>query len=166
MTRKVFFSFHYARDAWRVSQVRNSNVVASTVQRTQFLDHASWQSIERSGEAAIKRWIDSQMEGSTVTCILIGRMTNERQWVHYEIERSIERKNAILGIYIHNLRNQYGEVDLPGFNPMARHKIRGKDLDLIAPVYDWDLNRGYANFGNWIEAAIDAFKAINHFRGS
>ena len=27
MARKVFFSFHYERDAWRVAQVRNSNVI-------------------------------------------------------------------------------------------------------------------------------------------
>ncbi|MGF9996732.1 TIR domain-containing protein [Bacillus safensis] len=26
MARKVFFSFHYERDAWRAGQVRNSNI--------------------------------------------------------------------------------------------------------------------------------------------
>ena len=28
MARKTFFSFHYERDAWRASQVRNCNVIA------------------------------------------------------------------------------------------------------------------------------------------
>ena len=29
MARKVFFSFHYERDAWRVAQVRNSNIITN-----------------------------------------------------------------------------------------------------------------------------------------
>ena len=90
MARKVFFSFHYDRDSWRVAQVRNSNVVISSYNRSTFLDHADWQSIERSGESAIKKWIDNQLEGSTVTCVLIGNQTSSRKWVDYEIEKRVD----------------------------------------------------------------------------
>lgn len=165
MARKVFFSFHYSRDAWRVSQVRNSNVVKSGPQKSDYLDHAAWQTIERSGDVAIKRWIDSQLAGSTLTCVLIGRQTSERKWVKYEIEQSILRKNAILGINIHNLKDQNSQVDLPGFSPLAGHSVGYHGLDYIAPVYDWELHDGYKNFGLWIDQAVDSFRRINWFRG-
>ena len=165
MARKVFFSFHYQRDIISVSRVRNSNVVSAHYDRSAFLDHADWESIERSGEGAIKKWIDGQLIGSTVTCVLIGRETDTRKWVHYEIEQSIVRKNAILGIYIHNMKDFNGYTDMPGFNPIAKHKVAVRDLDDIAPLYDWELHNGYQNFATWIDQAVLNFTKINHFRG-
>jgi hypothetical protein len=46
---------------------------------------------------------------------------------------------------------------MPGFNPLAKHKIASYDLDDIAPTYDWELNDGYKNIGSWIEIAINNF---------
>ena len=166
MARKIFFSFHYQRDAWRVSIVRNSNVVKSNYDRTTYLDHADWQSIERSGDVAIKNWIDNQLVGSTVTCILIGNETDSRKWVHYEIEKSIERQHAILGVYINNIKNQFGLTDVGGINPLSKHRIGWNALTSIAPTYDWVNNNGYLNFSSWIEEAVKNFQRINHFRGS
>jgi hypothetical protein len=165
MPRKVFFSFHYDRDVVRVSQVRNSNVVTSSYTSSQFLDHASWESIKKNGESSIRKWIDDQLIGSTVTCVLIGFQTNERKWVHYEIEQSISRKNAILGILIHNMKNFSGSTDFPGFSPFSKHKIGNYELMKIAPTYDWVINDGYRNFGNWIDEAVNNFKRIDRFRG-
>ncbi|OQP63359.1 hypothetical protein A3860_23710 [Niastella vici] len=165
MTRKVFFSFHYKRDIVRVSRIRNSGIVTSNYEKSSFLDHADWESIQRKGSSAIKDWIDSQLIGSTVTCVLIGSETNDREWVHYEIEQSVLRKNAVLGVYVHNMKDFNGNVDRPGFNPLAKHKINGYDLQLIAPVYDWELHDGYRSFGGWIDQAVSKFKHIGHFRG-
>ena len=165
MARKVYFSFHYDRDVVRVSRIRNSNVVASNYDRTTFLDHADWESIKKQGDSAIKNWIDNQLIGSTVTCVLIGRLTDTRRWVHYEIEQSILRKNAILAVYVHNMKDFGGNTDGPGFNPLAKHKVGNRDLDLIAPAYDWELHDGYKNFGLWIDEAVTNFRKIDHFRG-
>ena len=51
MVRKVFFSFHYDRDSWRVSQVRNCNVV-SGYEKNPFYDKARW---DRSSDRATPR---------------------------------------------------------------------------------------------------------------
>jgi hypothetical protein len=166
MARKIFFSFHYKRDSWRVSVVRNSNVVSSNYDKTRFLDHADWQSIERQGDNAIKNWIDNQLMGSTVTCVLIGTETNSRKWVHYEIEKSIVRKNAILGVFIHYIKNKDGLMDYLGVNPLSKYRINGRELISIAPTYDWVNNNGYINLSSWIEQAVKSFESINHFRGS
>jgi hypothetical protein len=44
MARKIFFSFHYERDAWRAGQVRNCNVVAGEDEYG-FIDAVDWESI-------------------------------------------------------------------------------------------------------------------------
>lgn len=45
MARRVFFSFHYERDIFRVSQVRNRGVIRENYERAGFIDHADWESL-------------------------------------------------------------------------------------------------------------------------
>lgn len=143
MARKVFFSFHYDRDSWRVSQVRNCNVV-SGYDKNPFLDRAKWETVKRSGDAAIKRWIDEQLKGTSVTVVLVGRETASRRWVKYEIAKSIERGKGLLGIDISKIRNQAGETDETGTNPLPRGY----------PYYRWNKDDGRSNLARWIEAAV------------
>jgi hypothetical protein len=157
MARKVFFSFHFDRDAWRVSQVRNSDVVTSKYEKTKFLDAADWEQIKRNGDAAIRRWIDSQMEGTSVTVILIGRETSTRSWVTYEITKSWQRGNGLLGVYIHNIKNQYGHIDFQGANPLQNFMVNGNYFDRLSnyvQTYDWTNNSGRQNIDQWIEKSV------------
>ena len=95
MPRKVFFSFHYKRDAVRAGQVRNSNVVKNKdIETSDFIDAAKWEEVQRKGEQAIKDWIAAQLKGTDVTVVLIGTKTSERKWIKYEIdESSVQDKN-------------------------------------------------------------------------
>lgn len=142
MARKVFFSFHYARDAWRVGQVRNSNVITN-LDKSPFYDKAEWESIKRNGDQAVKDWIDSQLSGTSVTVVLIGAETASRKWVKYEINKSIELGKGLLGIDISKIKDRNGETDPTGANP----------LPAGYPVYLWNKNNGAENLGKWIEAA-------------
>lgn len=154
MARKVFFSFHYERDAWRAAQVRNSNITQSI---KGYVDKAEWEEIKRKGDKAIKDWIDVQMKGTSVTIILIGNETADRKWVKYEIEKSIEKGNGLLGVYIHRLRNKDGEKDEKGQNPLDNVYItvngKVKRASNYFETFFWDLNEGYKNFSSWIENA-------------
>jgi hypothetical protein len=152
MARKVFFSFHFGHDAWRVGQVRNSNVVTN-YDKNPFLDHADWETIQRQGDKAVKAWIDDQLKGSSVTVVLIGNQTSTREWVKYEIEKSWDRGNGLLGIYIHNIKDQYQQVDAPGINPFARFNINGTSLGNYVKTYDWSYDNGRLNMRTWIEEA-------------
>src|SRR5262245_8895145 len=116
MTRRVFFSFHYKRDAWRAAQIRNSNVVEKDA-RFGFVDAVDWETMERQGDDAIKRWIRGQLKQTSVTVVLIGAETSERDWVDFEIRESWERGNALLGIRIHNIKDQETKTDTAGANP-------------------------------------------------
>ena len=157
MAKKVFFSFHFDRDAWRVGQVRNCQVVTSNYDKPQFLDAVDWEKIRKQGDPAIKNWIDSQLVGTSVTVVLIGSQTSERKWVIYEIEQSLKRGNTLLGIYIHNMKNSDGETDYQGQNPfdfVASPKHLFYKLSYHVPTYNWVNGDGRTNIGAWIENAI------------
>jgi len=155
MPRKVFFSFHYERDCQRASVVRNSWVTKGD--DSGYIDAARWEEVKDRGEAAIKRWIDDQLVGTSVTAVLIGPETTSRDWVKYEIKRSYERGNGMLGIYLHNIKDFASKTDLAGNNTFGEI---GKDANggsiyfwNLYTSYDWVLEDGYTNLGNWVEQA-------------
>ncbi|MDI6603474.1 MAG: TIR domain-containing protein [Patescibacteria group bacterium] len=84
-----------------VSQVRNSWVTKPDREAAGFWDAASWKEVKKKGDAAIKKWIDDQLIGASVTVVLIGAETSNRDYVKYELEQSWKKGNGILGIYIH-----------------------------------------------------------------
>ena len=158
MARSVFFSFHYQRDIFRVSQVRNSGVTKGNYEQAGFIDHADWESLERQGDDAIKRWINGQLSGASVTVVLIGVETFDRPWVNYEIQESYGDGKGMLGIYIHQLKDpRTGLCDHKGRNPFENIYITESNprryLSELYLTYDWVADNGYMNFSNWVEAA-------------
>jgi hypothetical protein len=144
MARKVFFSFKY-EDVSRAMVVRNS-WVAQGKEAAGFIDAADFEKVERQGEDAIKNWIDRQLNGTSVTVVLVGAKTCSSKWVKYEIKKSIEIGNGLLGIDISKIKNLQGNTsDRCGQIPT------GYDF------YLWNNEDGYHKMGDWIEkAAKDA----------
>ncbi len=156
MSRKVFFSFHFKRDAWRAGQVRNSDLLADE-DRFGVIDSVEWEKIEREGDEAVKRWINDQLKHTSVTVVLIGAQTAERDWVDYEIRKSWERGNALVGLRIHNVKDQDSKTDSSGTNPLDQvHLADGTALSAICKTYDWVSDDGRNNLGRWIEEAYQA----------
>jgi len=158
MARRVFFSFHYGRDSVRAGQVRNSNVIKNkSIETSDFIDAAKWEEVKGGGVEAIKRWIKNQLEGTSVTVVLIGAKTSEREWVKYEIDESLGRGNGLLGIYIHKCPLFDGSIDSKGANPFENLYLERSGariyLSQTYRTYDWIDDNGRENFGNWIEAA-------------
>lgn len=116
MARRAFFSFHYQRDIWRVNQIRNiPNVIGSAA--AGFQDGSLWEEAKKKGDAAVKRLIDSGLKNTTVTVVCIGAKTAGRKYINYEIDKSLERGNGLVGIQIHHLKDQDGNTDSPGNTP-------------------------------------------------
>lgn len=163
--RRVFFSFHYDNDCRRAAQVRNSNVIQNNlIESPGFIDAASWEKVRKQGDEAIKRWIRSQMEGTSVTVVLIGSQTVDyngkvRQWVKFEIDDSLKKNNGLLGVYIHNCNDPLNGRDSKGKNPFDNLCFGGTDtlLSTKYATYDWINDDGREKLGAWIEkAAQDA----------
>lgn len=142
--RKVFFSFKY-KDVSRAMVVRNSWVTQGK-EAAGFIDAADFEELEEQGDTAIKNWIDEQLNGTSVTVVLVGAKTCDSRWVKYEIEKSIEIGNGLLGIDVSKIK------DLQG-NTSERCGQIPKDYDF----YLWKKDDGYNNMCDWIEkAAKDA----------
>ena len=158
MARSVFFSFHYQNDISRVMAVRNRWVTYGNQIASGVIDHAEFERVQRQGKAAIERWIDSQLNGTSATVVLIGKETLNRPYVQYEICKSVERGNAVIGVYIHRIK------DLAGYTSTAcdRHTIvgyynDGRPLyfdDIADKIYDYVIQDGYNNLDSWVENAV------------
>ena len=105
MARSVFYSFHYQNDISRVMTVRNRWVTYGNQTISGIIDHATFEKVQRQGDTAIKRWIDDQLNGTSATVVLIGADTLNRPFVQYEICESLKRGNAVIGVYIHRIKN-------------------------------------------------------------
>ena len=143
MARKVFFSFDYG-DVSRAMVVRKSWVTQGRASAG-FIDAADFEEIKRQGDAAVKKWIDSQLKGTSVTVVLVGASTCSSKWVKYEIEKSEEINNGLLGIDISQIK------DLN-----EKKSERCGQIPKGYPFYYWLRGNGYENMGDWIEEAAKA----------
>lgn len=159
MARKVFFSFHYDRDVRRVVQIRNAWVVRPEGEAQPFYDKAEFEEAKRRA-GGIQQWIEEQLKGTSVTVVLFGAETYNREWVRYEVKRSHELGKGIIAIDIHNVKDPQLGTDVQGKNPLNYWTVKkdGRDVTLSAiyKTYDWVRDNGYVNMPPWIEAAAKA----------
>lgn len=155
MARRVFFSFHYERDIIRANVVRNCWVINDSAG---FWDASLWEEAKKTSNDAIKRLIMNGLQNTSVTAVLIGTQTANRDWVKFEIDESHNRGNGLLGIYIHNIPDFFRRIETKGENPFNfvwTYNFDGskKFFSEIYPTYDWINNDGYHNFSSWVEFA-------------
>jgi hypothetical protein len=148
--RKVFFSFHYARDCWSVSQVRNSWLLNPFHEAQPFYDKAHWEQVKRSGPANIRSWIDNQLKGTSVTVVLIGPDTLSRPWVKYEIDETLRLGKGLLGVTLENMKQSNQSIDA-----WNRYTTYGplNGASGTHKVYSWITENGRQNLPHWIEDA-------------
>ena len=157
MARRVFFSFHYDNDINRSMVVRNSWVTQGK-EAAGFIDKADFEQIKRQGDTAVHKWIDKQLKGTSVTVVLIGTETLKRPFVQYEICKSLQRGNAVIGAHINAIEDMH---TLSTSFRSNTHEVIGyyndnspAYFDRIADgIYDYVADNGYDNMGTWIEKA-------------
>lgn len=155
--RRVFYSFHYKPDNWRAAQVRNMGVVEGNAPASD----NDWETVTRGGDAAIRNWIDDQMRVKSCAIVLIGSQTAGRKWIEYEIEKAWNDGKGLLGIYVHGLKNRFGNQAVKGKNPFEGFTVGRESLSDIVRAHDPPRRRSTnvyayieANIADWIEAAI------------
>lgn len=158
MSRYVFYSFHYEKDIWRVFEVRNHWVTKGSFLDAGIVDAAEFEKVKLKGDRAIKQWIDEQLNGTSVTVVLIGEDTLNRPYVQYEIEQSYLRGNGLVGVHIDWLKDQHGDYCGKG---STRLKI-GSDylgrpiyFEDVAKIYCYKNDDGYNNLEKWVEEAAE-----------
>lgn len=114
--------------------------------------------MKRRGDDNVRRMIDRGLENTSVTAVLIGLETADRPWVRYEIEKSYDRGNGLVGIYINGIEDRNRLSDPRGRNPFDvlgtnRNGSWIRLSQLGYRSYDWVLNEGYRNLPLWVEEA-------------
>jgi hypothetical protein len=147
MARRVYFAFHYQNDIWRVNQVRQSWVTQER-QEAGFYDASLWEEAQKQSDLAIKRMINSGLQNTSATCVLMGSETSKRRWVQYEIVKSFDKGNALLGAYIHNLKDRFGKTSTKGADPFDYLALLISNDGKSASVRVWK-NQNWENFDDY-----------------
>lgn len=131
--RNVFYSFHYD-DVFRVNHIRLGFKFRTG---DKVRDRSLWEKVRRTNTENLKRVINAGLSGTTVTCVLAGAETWLREWVRYEIARSLFCNKGLLTVFIDGCECPRQGFSGRGYNP----------LDFIA--LGWD-NRIYEQInGQW-----------------
>lgn len=119
MAKRVFFSFHY-QDVidFRANVVRNHWLTKSDRQAAGFFDSSIWETAKKTNDLALKRLINSGLDHTTNTCVLVGTDTFNRRWVSYEIMKSLQRGNNIFCVHINSIKGKDENTKPKGSNPL------------------------------------------------
>lgn len=118
MAKKVFFSFHY-QDVidFRANVVRQHWVTKPNQEEAGFIDRSIWEEAQKTSSLALKRLINSELTGTSNTCVLVGTNTYQRPWVRYEIFRSIYKLSHLFAVHINSIKGKDGNTKSLGLNP-------------------------------------------------
>lgn len=119
MAKKVFFSFHYQDVVdFRANVVRNHWLTKPDRAAVGFFDASLWENAKRNSSDAVKRVVNDGLNGTTVTCVLIGSDTYARPWVRYEILKSFRKPNSLFAVHINGIRGRDQIAKPQGPNPL------------------------------------------------
>ena len=159
MPRRVFFSFHYKPDNWRASQIRNVGKIAGNSPASD----NDWETVTKSGDAAIKKWIEDQMHGRSCVVVLIGARTAGRKWIKYEIKKAWDAGKGLVGIYVNKLKDVNGNTGSKGRNPFSNLTVDGVPMTKLVKCYTPSGKTSTAayksiseNIETWIDDAVNA----------
>lgn len=143
MAKRVYFAFHY-QDVidFRANVVRKHNFLHG-VQAAGYYDCSIWEDAKKASAIALKRLINTELRNTSVTAVLIGSYTWQRRWVRYEIMKSLERGNHVLGVHINSVRGRDRLTKPSGPNPFDNLGLDISADGLSAKPTEW-------SNGKWI----------------
>jgi hypothetical protein len=151
MRKRVYFSFCYKDvENFRVNVVRNSNKIAET--GTGYYDHSIWEEAKNTSAESLKRLINKELNNTSVTAILIGSETYRSRWVRYEIVKSLEHGNKLIGIHINSIQDKNKQTQPNGQNPFDYISMK-----IISNI---------AYFKEYLNGAWKTYAALKNFNSS
>lgn len=172
MAKVVYFGFHYEDVSdFRANVVRKHNMIDGT-QKKGFIDGSIWEEAKKKDPSSLKKLINSELEGTTATAILIGTGTYARHWVRYEIFKSIERGNKLIGVHINSIRDKDKQTKSLGIDPFDQLALRFSADGKTATPLEWNGSTWleFKELGSWTvkERPVDergkAFKLSRWFK--
>jgi hypothetical protein len=130
----------------RINIVNNVWLTDQTRESKGFIPQEQWLRAEKLGDEAIQELLDSEIEQSTVTLVLIGTDTYSKKWVRYCIIKSISIGHRVLGIHINHIEGKNLSVKELGMNPFdflaVKYNETGEFVEVIEKVRgDWSQHK-------------------------
>lgn len=116
MAKRVFFSFHY-EDVIRANIVKNHWIAKPDRESAGFFDGSLTEKEKIIGIDRVKALINNGLINTSNTCVLIGSETYTRNWVKYEIFKSLDKNNHVFGVHINELQEFNSPPKSIGPNP-------------------------------------------------
>lgn len=156
MGNRVFFSFHYQDVTdFRANVVRNHWVAKPNREVAGFYDASLWEATKKQGKTALKNLINSGLNNTSNTCVLIGSSTYQRPWVRYELLKSFKRGNHIFGVHINGIKGKDGNTKNLGPDPLEYIGVTYSDDGRTATLWE-------KGSGEWTEySEIDGSSSYN-----
>lgn len=102
MPRRIFISFSHDD----INQAKGFNLLRWNPNvPVEFVGRHLLSPVESENEQYVKSKIREQMDGTSVTVVLVGEHTAESEWIDFEIRESRDRDNGILGIRVKGAEN-------------------------------------------------------------
>lgn len=138
MAKRVFFSFHYKDvSEFRANVVRNHWLTKLDREICGYYDASIWEAAQKQGDIALKRLINTGLDLTSNTCVLIGSQTYERSWVRYELLKSFKKGNHIFGIHINSIKCKNQQTKIKGANPLDYVAVQYSDSGLTATLLEF-----------------------------
>jgi hypothetical protein len=138
VAKRVYFAFHYDDVAdFRANVVRKHNFTKG-VETAGYYDHSIWEEAKETGVTAVKEMIDDELENTSITAVLIGSRTWIRRWVRYEIMKSVQRGNLLLGIHINSIAGKDRKTKPLGPDPFNNLGLQISDDLKTGKPTEWN----------------------------
>jgi hypothetical protein len=142
MAKRIYFAFHYDDVInFRANVVRKHNF-AEGVESAGYYDHSIWETAKSTNPLALKKLINSELQNTSLTVILIGSAAWARRWVRYEIFESIRRSNRVFGIHINSIRGKDEKTKPLGPDPFNNLAFEFSADGTVAKPVEW-INGGW-----------------------
>ena len=115
MSRRVYFSFDY-KNVFKANKIKDLPGIEATASAG-FIDSTLWDEQKVKGDLEVKQMIDSALEDTSVTVVLISNGATKRKYINYEIYQSLARGNGLVAVQVHSVPDEKGKLDQPGDIP-------------------------------------------------
>src|SRR5260221_2561166 len=150
MARRVFISYQHQdrMQAKGFNLLRwNKNVDLEFVGR-HLLDP-----VDSKNEEYIAKKVQEEMAGTSVTVVLLGKETSQSEWVRWEIEKSLEKKNGVVAI---KLDNKVPDPSRDSPVGKALHEAGAEIIGWEPDSFEAAIERAFKASGRALAAAVSS----------
>lgn len=142
----IFISYHYDSD----------NKIAREITKIIDADRINIFTVVRENEKEadaeiIKNWVDEEIKKTRITILLISSETLEREFVSYELSKSMSNGNSILPILIDSEENGFNKNSIDLIKQKLASELPGRELR----IRKWFQENGKENILRWLNEMLE-----------